>query len=306
MYELEAINSRARRDPELFVRECDEEYDSVVALAVQDIEKNVKNSSVVLMSGPSGSTKTTTAKKICDGLRDLGHQTYVLSLDDYFLDVSPEQTPRLPDGNYDFESPKCLDMELIELHFQKISNHEQILVPRFDFLTQKRSPQIKEIIRPTKDTFVIFEGLHALNDDIAGAHPEAYKLYVCADPRISYEGKTIIEKGDLRFIRRSIRDSMFRGRGVSYTYEKRSTVSRGEQLYILPYTHRANRCLDTFQQCEMGIYRDLFLKLLSEANMDTSCSRLRAACAAAQGIEQSLLPEDSVIREFIGGGSYQY
>ena len=253
MYELEQINKRAFDDPEKFVRDCCDEYEAVIESVAEDILNNLNNSRVVLLSGPSGSTKTTTAKKICDRLLARGHSAHEVSLDNYLLDVTPENTPILPDGRYDLESPDCLDMSLLLEHFDHIEDRKEIKIPKFDFHTQCRLPETGKVIRPDENTIVIFEGIHALNKDIAFEHPQAYTLFVNADPDISYEGRILVSKDDVRFARRTIRDDKFRGHSFAETYKKRDTVIRGENLYILPSAETAARKIDSFHPCELGV-----------------------------------------------------
>ncbi len=307
MYELEQINKRAIEDPEVFVRECCAEYEAVVESVAGDILDNLIHSRVVLLAGPSGSTKTTTAKKICDALRRRGQSAYEVSLDNYLMDVNPENTPILPDGRYDFESPDCLDMDLLLEHFSQIEDRKEIRVPKFDFHTQCRLPDAGSAIRPDENTIVIFEGIHALNEDIALERPESYAVFVNADPDISFEGRTLVTKDDVRFVRRIIRDDKFRGYDFAKTFNKRDTVIRGEYLYILPDSRRASRKIDSFHPCELGVYRARFLELMRNSGMEGACcSDLRSACEAAVGISEDLIPADSVLREFLGGGSYVY
>ncbi|NLT40382.1 MAG: nucleoside kinase [Clostridiales bacterium] len=307
MYELEQINKRAFDDPEKFVRDCCDEYEAVIESVAEDILNNLNNSRVVLLSGPSGSTKTTTAKKICDRLLARGHSAHEVSLDNYLLDVTPENTPILPDGRYDLESPDCLDMSLLLEHFDHIEDRKEIKIPKFDFHTQCRLPEAGKVIRPDENTIVIFEGIHALNKDIAFEHPQAYTLFVNADPDISYEGRILVSKDDVRFARRTIRDDKFRGHSFAETYKKRDTVIRGENLYILPSAETAARKIDSFHPCELGVYRARFLELMRSSGVeDTCCTDLHAAFVAAVGIREELVPADSVLREFLGGGSYVY
>ena len=137
-YYLSEINDRCRTDAAGFIAECDGIYASRLELAADRIMENMEKSPIVLLSGPSGSGKTTTALKICEVLEQRGVRTHSISMDNYFITVSPETTPRTPEGKYDFESPLCMDMELLNEHFSVLSEGGRILVPRYDFVHQCR------------------------------------------------------------------------------------------------------------------------------------------------------------------------
>ncbi|MBR6812195.1 MAG: nucleoside kinase, partial [Oscillospiraceae bacterium] len=124
--ELENINERARKDPKAFIDHCEREYDLQVRTAAEKVIENSLVSPLVFISGPSGAGKTTTALRLRRELERLGHRAHELSLDDYFKTVSPLTTPRHSDGSYDFESPLCLDMELLEDHFVRLGRYEEI------------------------------------------------------------------------------------------------------------------------------------------------------------------------------------
>ena len=137
-YNLNEINERCRTDAAGFIAECDAVYADRLEKAADRIQANLEHSPIVLLSGPSGSGKTTTAMKICEVLESRGIRTHSVSLDDYFKTVSPETTPRTASGAYDLESPLCLDMDLLNEHFTKLTRGERIYVPKYDFVHQAR------------------------------------------------------------------------------------------------------------------------------------------------------------------------
>lgn len=137
-FDLNEINYRTVADPKEFVAECDAEYAAKISKAADMISENRKRSPIVLLSGPSGSGKTTTAQKIEEELRRRGIKSYTISMDNYFLDVNPKTSPRTAEGDYDFESPKCLDMALLNEHFTKLAKGERIYVPKFEFSRKMR------------------------------------------------------------------------------------------------------------------------------------------------------------------------
>ena len=167
--------------------ECDARYAAKIRGAADMIAENLRQSPIVLLSGPSGSGKTTTAQKIEEELTKRGVRTYTISMDNYFRTVDPATAPRTKEGAIDFESPLCMDMELLNEHFTKLARGERILVPKYEFARQMRVLEPSKSLKLKKDEIVIFEGIHALNDDITAKHPEAFKLYISARSNVEFE-----------------------------------------------------------------------------------------------------------------------
>ena len=138
-YQLQEINRRIQSDVKEFLAECDENYSQRVSLAADKILSNIERSPIVLLSGPSGSGKTTTAMKIAEELQRRGVNTHAVAMDNYFTTINPRTAPRTPEGEIDYESPQCLDMELLSRHFTALSNGEEILIPKYEFVRQMPS-----------------------------------------------------------------------------------------------------------------------------------------------------------------------
>ena len=205
-YQLQEINKRIQSDVVEFLAECDENYTQRVSLAADKILSNLDQSPIVLLSGPSGSGKTTTAMKIAEELQRRGVNTHAVAMDNYFKTMNRKTAPRTPDGDIDYESPLCLDMELLSQHFTALSKGEEIIIPKFEFARQMRNDSLGIPLRLGKNEIAIFEGIHALNDDIAGRHPEATKLYISARSNIN-DGAVLRFKGTwMRLTRRAVRD----------------------------------------------------------------------------------------------------
>ena len=157
-YSLKEINEAVRSDPKGFVEECDAAYNKKIEAAAQRIADNRTKSRIVLLSGPSGSGKTTTAKKIEAKLEEMGIQSHAISMDNYFQTVDPETAPRNREGLIDYESPFCLDMDLLNRHFKMLDQGEKIHIPKFEFARQMRSAIKSSPLRLGKDEIAIFEG----------------------------------------------------------------------------------------------------------------------------------------------------
>ncbi|NLF35355.1 MAG: adenylyl-sulfate kinase [Clostridiales bacterium] len=310
VYQLAEINNRIRTDVIGFLEECDQIYQERAEVAACRIIDNMHKSPIVFLSGPSGSGKTTTALKLAEELKRRGVNTHTVSLDNYFRTLNPKTAPRTEDGSIDYESPRVLDTELLDAHFTALARGEEIVAPKFEFARQMRNDSRGRRLRLERNEIVIFEGIHALNDDIAGRHPEATGLYISARSDVR-EGEALRFKGTwMRLTRRAVRDYNFRGTDVSTTLDMWATVRRGEKLYISPFKQRANIILDSSLRYEVSVMRN-YAKPLLEAVPEENQRRpelleLIDAFECFEPIDPALVPKDSLLREFIGGGSYTY
>ena len=309
-YQLQEINKRIQRDVVDFMAECDANYAQRVSLAADKILANLTNSPIVLLSGPSGSGKTTTAMKIAEELQRRGVNTHAVAMDNYFKTLNRKTAPRTPDGDIDYESPLCMDMDLLDQHFTALSKGEEILIPKFEFARQMRNDSLGRPLQLGKNEIAIFEGIHALNDDISGRHPEATKLYISARSNIN-DGAELRFKGTwMRLTRRAVRDYNFRGTDVEETLDMWINVRRGEKLYISPFKNRADVIFDSSLPYEVSVMKNYALPLLKAVPEENARRAelldLIDAFQHFEPIDPELVAKDSLLREFIGGGSYQY
>ncbi len=308
-YKLEEINRRVREEPAEFVAECDRKYFGNVRRAAETIAGNIGKSRVVLLSGPSGSGKTTTAHNIDAELERMGIKTHTISLDDYYKDVDPETSPRDEWGNYDFESPECLDIELLTKHFNMIGAKETIYVPKFIFTEQRRDPVETRPLHIGENEVAIFEGIHALNSDVCG-HGEgknATKVYISARSNIEENG--VVFKGTwIRILRRAIRDRQFRGTSPAETFGMWENLRRGEKKYISPHKNSADVIFDSSLQYEVSVLKTfadgLFDGIRENVPRYNEIMKLRDALELFEPLSADYLPPTSLIREFIGGLEY--
>ena len=166
-YDLDDLNLRTVSDPKGFMEECDQRYRDRVEKAVDRILENKQRSPIILLSGPSGSGKTTTSMKIAESLEKRGVRTYYVGMDDYFKTVD-HNTPRTPEGDLDLESPLCLDMDLLNRHFEQLAKGERIYVPKYEFSRRMRIQEPSKSIKLGKDEMAVLEGIHALNPEVTG------------------------------------------------------------------------------------------------------------------------------------------
>lgn len=309
-YQLADINFKTVSDPKAFVEEGDARYRANVQKAVDMIVENRKNSPLVLLSGPSGSGKTTTSMKIAELLNKRGIGTYYVGMDDYFKTVDPETAPRTAEGEIDFESPLCMDMELMNKHFTMLSEGKRIFVPKYEFSRKMRIQEPSKSIKLGKDEIVIFEGIHALNDMITDQHPEAFKLYISARSDVEFGGKIVFKRTWFRLVRRTVRDYNFRGSDPAETMGMWANVRRGEKHYISPFKDKADLQLDTSLPYELAVFNSTATKLFQSVPEGIErFDELREVLPALQlfgEIDEKYVADDGLLREFIGGGIYEY
>ena len=309
-YQLQEINRRIKTDVTEFLEECDQAYAQRVSLAADRILSNLDKSPVVLLSGPSGSGKTTTAMKIAEELQRRGVNTHAVAMDNYFKSLNRKTAPRTPEGDIDYESPQCLDMELLDQHFAALSRGEEIIIPKFEFARQMRNDHLGTPLRLKKNEIAIFEGIHALNDACAGRNPAATCLYISARSDV-LEGEDLRFKGTwMRLTRRAVRDYNFRGTDVEDTLDMWANVRRGEKLYISPFKNKADIIFDSSLPYEVSVMKNYALPLLravpEENDRRSELLEFIDAFRYFQPIDPELVAKDSLLREFIGGGSYSY
>lgn len=309
-YLLEDINFRTVSDPKGFVEESDAAYQKKVETAAELIIENRKKSPIVLLSGPSGSGKTTTAMKIAGELNRRGIGTHYVSMDNYFNTVNPATAPRTPEGDIDLESPLCLDMKLMNEHFDLLSKGERIFVPKYEFSRRMRIQEPSASIKLGADEVVIFEGIHALNDMITAKHPEAFKLYISARSNVEFGGQVVYKGTWFRLVRRMVRDHLFRGSDPAVTMAMWANVRRGEKLNISPFKDKANFQFDSSLPYEPAVFNSTATELFSAVPEGIErFDELRSVLPALQlfgHISEELVAPDSLLREFIGGGIYDY
>lgn len=309
-YERAVINEQISKAPLEFVQECEKNYSQTLSITAEEIYKNRGRSAIVLLSGPSGSGKTTTAKRITTELKRYGISAYTVSLDNYFVTVDPEKAPRAPDGDIDFESPACLDLKLLNNHFRILASGGEVQIPHFSFAQQQRILEKSSPLKLGENDVVIMEGIHALNQCITAEHPSAYKLYVSTLSDIEDQGAVIVKGSDLRLVRRLVRDDFFRGADPQMTLGMWDNIQRGEKLNIIPYKDSADRKIDSALPYEICLLRDyaeeLFKKVSENAEHFETLKGIVGAYRLFNKIDPSVVPPDSILREFIGGSIFKY
>ncbi len=290
--------------PEEFIKISNKEYIDNINGIAQHIEAD-DNIKIVAIAGPSGSGKTTTAHILQDSLEALGEAVAVVSLDDFYLPV--DKLPILPDGSADIESVQALDISLIKYCFEQIIKCGKTNLPRYDFKTKSRIPNAQTLDIGSHG-IVIVEGLHAMNPLISNLVPRknVFKIYISVNRSVEDQnGVQLLSSRQIRLIRRVLRDDRFRGATATETLHLWNNVIDGERKYLYCFKDTADVQLVTFHPYELGVYRERFGKMRGTVNKNAPCYDYFIKTANALErfavIDSALVPDNSLIREFIGG-----
>ena len=304
--DIEKINKQAEGKPLAFVRECEKKYKDFTRDVATRVAKNDKIR-IILLAGPSGSGKTTTANMLADELRRLGLSSFVISLDDFYRDSSDPEYPKLESGERDLESVEALNLADIEKTLTKIAEGEDFTVPRFDFKLGRRA-ELRNFEK-IEHGCVIIEGLHAMNPKIFEQLPpdKILRIFISVSTNVNEKGKRILSGRKLRFTRRMVRDSIYRGADAERTLEMWGNVIAGEEKYLYPYRQFADIDFNTFHEYEPCVMREYAEKLISKelADKNSYASTVISALTKVTPINEDLVPDDSLLREFITGGIYE-
>lgn len=290
-------------DAQAFVMQCEERYNSKIRNVAKLIFER-DESEIVMIAGPSSAGKTTTAKKLTYALSKLGINSYTISLDDFYLDN--KDSPLFPDGTPDFETVHSLDIKCFQEKMRELLYKGETNLPQFDFLKGERKKEYVNIKIKPKDVIIV-EGLHALNPIITNTLPQdrLLKIYINLSSRIyDRQGNIILNKRNMRFIRRLVRDYKFRGSSVEKTYKLWIKVRYGEDTYLFPFKDNADIKINTIHLYESCIFKNTAIELLSTLSRDSEfyseSQRLVRSLQKFPEIDSCIVPEDSLMREFIG------
>ena len=282
-------------------------YENQLNDIANKIYENKKNIKIVLIAGPSSSGKTTTAKKLSIYLKSKGLKTHSLSTDDYF--VERENTPKHKDGTYDFECVEAVDVTLFNRTLVDLLNGKEVNLPEFNFRTGKKEYKGKTL-KLGSDDVVIIEGLHAINEKLTPAieQKNKYKIYISPLTQLNIDNHNRIHTSDIRRLRRMVRDNNFRGYSASDTLNNWNSIRTGEEKYVFPFQDEADVVVNSSLLYEIGVLKLYAEPLLFSVKENESCYpeaiRLINFLRNFLAIPSENVPQDSVLREFIGGSCY--
>ena len=262
---------------------------------------------VVLIAGPSSSGKTTTSRKLSMFLNTFGLNPKPISLDDYFL--PREETPKLPNGDYDFESLRAIDIDLFNNQLKKLLNNEEVIIPTFNFKTG--IPEFNKSLKLNDNDIIIIEGLHCLNEELTKSIPKEnkYKVYVSPLTDLNVDNYNMVSTSDNRLLRRMVRDNRTRGYSAEYTIKTWSRVRDGEEKYVFPYQEEADFVVNSALIYEIGALRQYAEPLLYNIDINSpyyeEARRLLRFLNMFLVVPTENIPKESILREFIGGSYFE-
>ena len=264
---------------------------------------------IVLISGPSSSGKTTFCKRLQVQLTTNLLHPVGISLDDYFL--NREDTPKDEHGEYDFESLYALDLPYFNKDLKKLLSGEEIELPSFNFESGRRIFKGKKL-KLRENSILVIEGIHALNPELTEFIDDKYKyrVYVSVLTSISLDNHNLIPTADNRLLRRIIRDYRFRGYSAEDTINRWPSVRRGEDKWIFPYQENADAMFNSAMLYELAALRKFAEPILAQvpesSKANAEAYRLLRFLRYFNYIPTEELPGTSLLREFLGGGSFKY
>lgn len=272
-------------------------------------KENGERVKLVLISGPSSSGKTTFSKRLSIQLMTNGMRPYPISLDDYF--VNREDTPLDENGKHDFESLYALDLPFFEKQLKALLAGEEVELPRFNFTTGKREMSGKKL-RVDEHMILILEGIHALNPALTPNIPAAnkYKIYVSALTTILLDNHNYIPTTDNRLLRRIIRDYKYRNYSAEETIARWPSVRAGEDKWIFPYQEYADAMFNSALLFELAVLKEnvepVLRKVPNSCPEYSEAHRLLRFLSYFTPVQDKELPPTSLLREFLGGSSFNY
>ena len=276
-----------------------------------EIAEQVRQSGarMVLLAGPSSSGKTTSCRRLSVQLSVLGYDVNQLSLDDYFL--GRDRTPKLPNGEYDFEGIDALDIPLLNEHLNALFRGEEVKIPTYDFIKGEPFYSGKTLQLGPRSILVV-EGIHALNPKLTAEIDEGlkFKVYVSALTQLAIDDQNIIHGTDNRLVRRLVRDNNFRGWNAYETLRRWPEVVRGERKHIFPYQENANVMFNSALLYELGVLKRYAEPLLKQVPEDCDeysiAQQLLNFSELLLPIDDKFIPHNSIMREFLGGSAFEY
>ncbi len=303
-HDLDVINALVRDDAVALIDREERRYATQIEDTAAAITAETCGCRFVMLCGPSSVGKTTTATRLCDAIERRGLPAFTVSLDDFYRGVG--QAPRLENGSFDYESPEAMDLDRLHRCIRELATDRQTHLPRYDFTAGKPSPDSVWLHVPG-DAVVIFEGINAfsplVNTAFDGLDTAPIRVFINTVGRFAKNGERVLSRRQVRLSRRLLRDERTRASSFAHTMSMWPQVTAGEERYIFPYADTADCVIDTTMAYEPNVLAPLLLPRLHELS-DPACAPLAAALnvvyEACVPLELSLLPPDSIVREFVG------
>lgn len=301
------INELATKDQiKDIIRMSEVVYNNQLLYLAKNISEEKDRIKMVLIAGPSSSGKTTTARKLALYFKGFGLNPKVLSVDDYFKERI--DTPKKENGKYDFESLAALDLDLFNDHMTKLLSGEEVIMPTFDFVSGTKS--YNKPLKLEKNDIIVIEGLHCLNEELTSsiARENKFKIYISPLTELNIDEHNRVSSSDNRLLRRIARDHRTRGYTVEETIDSWSEVRVGEEKYVFPFQDEADYIINSANIYELGVLKIYVEPLLYTISHDSiyyeDAKRLLNLLRLFLVIPDKYVPDDAILREFIGDGYY--
>ncbi|WP_066874659.1 nucleoside kinase [Clostridium mediterraneense] len=274
---------------------------------IADKFSDKKEAKIILVAGPSSSGKTTFTKRLGIQLRVNGLKPVMISLDDYFIDR--DKTPLGEDGKPDFEALEALDLKLFNQNLSDLLKGKEVEIPVYNFKTGKRE-WCGNKVKLGDDGVLVVEGIHGLNDNLTLSIDDKFKfkIYISALTQLNLDNHNKISTTDVRKVRRIVRDSLSRGNGAERTLSMWPSIKRGEEKNIFVYQEEADVMFNSTLVYELSVLKQLALKELSKIDTDSEiyceAKRLKKFLGFFKEIDFKEVPDNSILREFIGGSCF--
>lgn len=274
----------------------------------RDIVSKKNTVKIILIAGPSSSGKTTSCRKLSMYLRSFGLEPKEISMDDYFIDR--DKTPKDENGEYDFECLEAIDVKKFDSDVKKLLNGEKVKLQKYNFIKGESEPGTEDVVLGENEVLII-EGIHALNEKILTSveRNQKYKIYLCPLTILNIDIHNRISTTDNRLLRRIVRDNRTRGYKVEDTLKVWRKVRLGEEKHIFPNQDSADATFNTALIYELGVLKTYVEPLLYSVSSDSpyyeEARRLINVLKTFLPIPSDAIPDDSILREFIGGSCFK-
>jgi uridine kinase len=297
------------REIDDFIRTAEALHEKKLAAIAAAIAGRPLPVRLVLAAGPSSAGKTTFAKRLCSHLRVNGLRPVMISGDDYF--VGDERNPRDEQGNLDYEHIESMDLPRLNRDLLALLEGREVRLRAFDFVS-KTGRDRPGAARLGPQDVIVMEGLHGLNPRLTSDIPDAvkFRIYVSALTQLGIGGHNRISTTDNRLLRRLVRDDQYRGHPALHTLQRWPSVGRGERRWIFPFQHLSDATFNSALDYELAVLKPLAVPLLNEIKPHhpeyVEARRLTGFLHNFLAIPPTVVPGDSILREYIGGSQLTY
>ena len=295
---IEKLNEIVLNDRDSLIKFEEEKYHSQVSELVIDF-LSYPNKKIILLCGPTSAGKTTTSRIIKEKLSDFGYNSVTISLDNFLVPLSERAV--LSDGSLDYDSFATIDVKNFNSFLKDLRVKGEAEMPIYNFV-KNRPEDYTQNVKINKNTVLIVEGLHALNPNLMNMKENksaTYKIYISPNVNFYLKNKIVLEAKELRLMRRCLRDYYNRGASIEQTLQTWDHTIVSENLYIHPYKETVDYIINSTHRYELMLYAKYLKPLLTQSEGSKEIYRLLKPLDASEKLDKSVIPENSMLWEFI-------